>query len=316
MTIIEYQLTEREFFYAHAWRITKRPRFIILSLILLVVGIAYIFIFNNRGFGTAYVIMILTLITIPINELHRQVKSDPMVTSRIRLAFGDMGIITTIGGVRSERTWQSLTSWSQSKNHIFLHLNTLGAATAIPKRAFTSEQLVEFLELLKKIYSHPLSPQAQKRAQAMLKQKDKIADKVFLSYAREDVEAARHLFNDLRNAGIDVWLDTKSLLPGQNWKAAISQAIRESRFFLALLSSNSVSKKGYVQKELKHALEILDEYPDTKIFLIPVRLDNCNPSSEKLQELHWIDIYDNWEEGLARIFNTIQSQSTSNNDSK
>ena len=59
---------------------------------------------------------------------------------------------------------------------------------------------------------------------------------IFISYAREDVEAARKLYRDLKNAELNPWLDEEVLLPGQNWKSAIKKAIKESRFFIALLS--------------------------------------------------------------------------------
>jgi hypothetical protein len=36
-----------------------------------------------------------------------------------------------------------------------------------------------------------------------------------------------------------------------------------------------VDKKGYVQKELKEALDIFQEYPEKAIYLIPARLDDC-----------------------------------------
>jgi len=38
--------------------------------------------------------------------------------------------------------------------------------------------------------------------------------KIFLSYAREDMGMAKKLYNDLKRYGLDVWLDTESLLPG------------------------------------------------------------------------------------------------------
>jgi hypothetical protein len=98
---------------------------------------------------------------------------------------------------------------------------------------------------------------------------------IFLSYAQEDFESARRLFNDLKALGVNIWFDKESLLPGQNWRVAITGAIKRSRYFLAVLSGNSVTKKGYVQKEMKHALEVVDEYPETEIFLIPVRLNAC-----------------------------------------
>src|SRR5262245_23245681 len=109
---------------------------------------------------------------------------------------------------------------------------------------------------------------------------------VFISYAREDVKSARKICDDLENAGLDVWFDEQSLLPGQRWEAEIGRAIKSCSYFLALLSSNSVSKRGYVQNELKDALEVLDELPPSEIFIIPVRLDQSSPLHEKLSDLH------------------------------
>ncbi len=131
---------------------------------------------------------------------------------------------------------------------------------------------------------------------------------VFLSYAREDIEAARRLFNDLHEVGVQVWFDKESLLPGQNWKTTIKQAIRDSRFFLALLSAKSLNKRGYVQKELNEALEILDEYPPSQIFIIPARLDDCSPTDDQLRDLNWADMFPDWEKGLARIMKAIGLQ--------
>lgn len=70
-----------------------------------------------------------------------------------------------------------------------------------------------------------------------------------------------------------MWLDQDSFLPGQDWRVTIEDAIKGHRFFIALLSSRSMSKKGYVQKELRIALEVLDQYPESKAFIMPVRLD-------------------------------------------
>jgi hypothetical protein len=131
---------------------------------------------------------------------------------------------------------------------------------------------------------------------------------VFISYARVDVDSARRLFNDLRESGVNVWFDEESLLPGQKWRPAIEEAIRSCRFFLALLSNNSLDKVGYVQKEMRVALEVLDEYPEFAIFLIPVRLEVCQPSDYRLRDLNWVDMFPKWEDGLMRIHKAIASQ--------
>ncbi|GAG21237.1 unnamed protein product, partial [marine sediment metagenome] len=134
--------------------------------------------------------------------------------------------------------------------------------------------------------------------------KEKIK-RIFISYAKEDSGAARKLFEHLQRAGFNPWLDTESILPGQRWRNAIRDAIRNSAYVLAILSNNSVSKRGYVQKELKEALEILDELPDSEIFIIPIRLDPCSPSNERLKDLQWLDLFPSWEKGLSKLFRAL-----------
>ncbi len=135
--------------------------------------------------------------------------------------------------------------------------------------------------------------------------------RVFISYAREDTEAANRLYNDLKMVGLDPWLDTQSLLPGQKWKIAIKDAIKNSRYFIPLLSSNSVEKIGYVQKELKEALEVLDElevldkFPQSKVFVIPVRINDCEVNDEKVTELHRVDLFPDWKQGIEKILKSV-----------
>ena len=128
---------------------------------------------------------------------------------------------------------------------------------------------------------------------------------VFISYAREDHETAKKLFHDLRDYGFDPWLDTEKLLPGQRWKPAIRRAIRQSTYFIALLSESSVGKKGFVQRELRQALEVLEELPDHEIFLIPARIEDCEPTFEQLIELNWVDLFPDYNQGLPKILNVL-----------
>jgi TIR domain-containing protein len=88
---------------------------------------------------------------------------------------------------------------------------------------------------------------------------------------------ARRLSADLRRAGLDPWLDSERLRPGERWKSAIRNAIKRSRYFIALLSSRSVDRKGFVHKEVLEALDELEMQPDSHIYLVPVRLDPCQP---------------------------------------
>lgn len=137
--------------------------------------------------------------------------------------------------------------------------------------------------------------------------------KVFISYAREDHETAKKLYYDLKAAEIEPWMDTEDLFPGQNWKATISQAINECRYFLALVSNNSLTKKGFVQKELKIALEILDEYPTHDIFIIPIRIEKCEPAEEMLKTLNWADLFPSYKAGLKRLLSVLRRTDNNHN---
>lgn len=136
---------------------------------------------------------------------------------------------------------------------------------------------------------------------------------VFLSYAREDMQSAVRLYECLTSAGINVWFDKESLAPGVKWKPAISDAIRKCRYFIALLSSHSVSKRGFVQSEIKQALDVLEQYPENEIYVIPVRLDECNVTYEKLNDLNWVDLSPDWENGKNKLFRFFGVQEVRSN---
>jgi len=132
--------------------------------------------------------------------------------------------------------------------------------------------------------------------------------KVFISYAREDYDFAYKLYLSLKEIGTDPWLDRKNLLPGQRWQPAIESAIQNADFFIAVLSENSIGKRGYVQKELRIGLDVLDLIPDTEIFLIPIRIENCSPANKTIKELQWVDFYPDWNEGFLRIKSVFDFQ--------
>jgi hypothetical protein len=138
--------------------------------------------------------------------------------------------------------------------------------------------------------------------------------KIFISYAREDSTIAQRLYHDLRRAGAEPWLDTENLLPGQQWQPAIRYAITECEYFIALLSAQAVSKRGFLHSEMKQALELLNEFPEDEIFVIPVRLDECFPSHERLKSIHWVDLFPSYEKGLKKLESVVFRSIDSNKD--
>ncbi len=130
---------------------------------------------------------------------------------------------------------------------------------------------------------------------------------VFISYAREDSASAERLYHDLSSIpNVTPWLDSKKLLPGDRWKMEVMEALKTCDLFVILLSMKSVSKNGFIQKEVSEALEKLKTFPPDRVFVIPARLDDCHPKHPELHELHWVDLFPNWVEGFDLIAKTIQ----------
>ncbi len=114
--------------------------------------------------------------------------------------------------------------------------------------------------------------------------------RVFLAHASEDKTAVRELYERLRGIKVDPWLDEVNLLPGQKWRTEILKAIRATDAFVACFSPVAVSKVGYINRELKEALEVADEQPEGKIFLIPLRLQKVEPP-DRFREIQWVDYF-------------------------
>jgi hypothetical protein len=106
--------------------------------------------------------------------------------------------------------------------------------------------------------------------------------------------------------GIAPWLDEEDLLPGQDWALEIPKAVRAADIVIVCLSQGSVTKAGYIQKEIKFALDIADEQPEGHIFLIPVKLEECNVPT-RLQRWHWVNLYQ--ERGYERLMRSLGARS-------
>jgi len=133
---------------------------------------------------------------------------------------------------------------------------------------------------------------------------------IFVSYASEDAEAVTLLDSWLKEQGFDPWIDKRSLIPGQDWALEIPRAVTKSDIVLVCLSRKSVEKTGYVQKEIRVALDAADQRPHGNIFLIPVRLDDC-AVPERLQHLHCVDLFrPEGHERLARALDHEKSKIT------
>jgi len=89
--------------------------------------------------------------------------------------------------------------------------------------------------------------------------------RVFLCHSSQDKPIVRELYQRLNAEGwIDPWLDEENLLPGQDWDFEIEKAVETADAVIVCLSNNSVTKEGYVQKEVRKVLDVADEKPETR----------------------------------------------------
>jgi hypothetical protein len=102
--------------------------------------------------------------------------------------------------------------------------------------------------------------------------------RIFLCHASEDKERVKELYRQLEEAGYHPWLDKHDLLPGQKWEVEIKRILRDPyNLVVVCLSGNSITKRGVVQREIKWALDVLEETPSGTIYLIPARLEEGRP---------------------------------------
>jgi hypothetical protein len=99
------------------------------------------------------------------------------------------------------------------------------------------------------------------------------------------------LYQKLQMSGFLPWMDKMDLEAGEDWEMAVRVAIRKTDFAIICLSNGSIDRSGFYQKEILLILEILREQPPGKIFVIPVRLENCEIIREELRALHWVDLF-------------------------
>jgi hypothetical protein len=131
--------------------------------------------------------------------------------------------------------------------------------------------------------------------------------KIFLSYAHEDLSAARRLYEVLDSIpAVQVWFDKEALLPGQSWAREIRAAISDADYFVLLLSERSARKKGFYQREIRAALDVLQELPEGRVFLIPARLDDCQVHFESLATIQYVDLFPDFAAGVTKILRSIE----------
>jgi transcriptional regulator with XRE-family HTH domain len=131
--------------------------------------------------------------------------------------------------------------------------------------------------------------------------------RIFLCHASEDKPEVRKLYKRLMAAGFSPWLDEEDLLAGQDWRLEIPKAVRKSDVVLVCLSQKAVTKAGYVQEEIKVALDVADEQPEGTIYIIPMRLEECTVP-DRLSRWQWVDLFG--AGGYAKVTRALKQRAS------
>src|ERR1035438_531337 len=116
---------------------------------------------------------------------------------------------------------------------------------------------------------------------------------VFLSYAREDTQAARQIADALRGFGVEVWFDQNELRGGDAWDAMIRTQVRTCALFVPVISAVTQARgEGYFRREWKLAVERTNDMAEHIPFILPVAIDDTPESAafvpDQFRRVQWI----------------------------
>jgi TolB-like protein/Tfp pilus assembly protein PilF len=108
---------------------------------------------------------------------------------------------------------------------------------------------------------------------------------VFLSYAREDADAARRIADALRAFGVEVWFDQNELRGGDVWDQMIRSQIRTCALCIPVISATTQARgEGYFRREWKIAVERMQDMASGVPYLLPVVIDETSENEAAVPE--------------------------------
>lgn len=109
---------------------------------------------------------------------------------------------------------------------------------------------------------------------------DRASAAVFVSYAREDSDAARRIADALRGHGLEVWFDHDELRGGEAWDQKLRRQITACARFVPVVSANTKERReGYFRLEWKLAAERTHRMAEGVAFIAPVVIDETKEAN-------------------------------------
>ena len=121
---------------------------------------------------------------------------------------------------------------------------------------------------------------------------------IFFSYARADAEFALKLANDLRSAGVNLWIDQLDIPAGDRWDIAVGNALKASPRLLLVLSPAAVESQN-VMDEVAFALE-------SNKNIVPVLHRRCDIPF-RIRRLQYLDFTFTYDGGFTQLLRTLHA---------
>jgi len=67
-------------------------------------------------------------------------------------------------------------------------------------------------------------------------------------------------------------------------------------------------KRGHFQSELRYALDLASRIPNEQIFLVPVRLNECELPRKIARSVQYVDLFPDWDQGIAALVEAMWHQ--------
>ena len=126
-------------------------------------------------------------------------------------------------------------------------------------------------------------------------------NEIFISYSRQDSDFVRKLTSDLKQAGVDPWLDIEDLPPASLWREELLIAIQASHNFIFVISPDSCQSE-HCNRELSHAL-----LHDKRVIPILFKKMPFSSIPIPLQELNWINFQEDYGEAIRLLLALLDS---------
>ncbi len=118
----------------------------------------------------------------------------------------------------------------------------------------------------------------------------------FMSYSREDTAKQKRIVRELRERGIEIWVDIENLTPGTpTWEREIEKAIRGATGIIVLLSPES-NNSEWVRREISFG-----EQHRKRIFPVLIEGNDNTSTPLRLANHQRVDLRTKFEAGLDEL---------------